>query len=180
MWGKETLLWCFIYQRNHFPQIKTCSVLPVRLEQAARFLSWKLVARLNNAGRGQWPCHFLTGALCLTAGSVWIVCLQYLWHLNELKRLCHLDSDKCWNNRWQLLNHHLEQKAEMKVFPSEAVSPPKIPKNWNQKFAFRGGILFSIFSCKIITLNLPEINSSLYISDRLGNVIDSWWIKKQD
>jgi len=39
---KETLLWCFIYQRNDFPQIKTCSILPVRLEQAARFLSWKL------------------------------------------------------------------------------------------------------------------------------------------
>lgn len=47
--GKETLLWCFIYQRNDFPQIKTCSILPVGLEQAARFLSWKLAAHSNNA-----------------------------------------------------------------------------------------------------------------------------------
>lgn len=49
--GKETLLWCFIYQRNDFPQIKTCSILPAGLEQAARFLSWKLSACSNNAQR---------------------------------------------------------------------------------------------------------------------------------
>lgn len=60
--GKETLLWCFIYHRNDFPQIKTCSVLPVGLEQAACFLSWKLAACWNNApgqNRGDvtsWRC----------------------------------------------------------------------------------------------------------------------------
>lgn len=59
VWGKETLLWCFIYQRNHFPRLKTHSVLPVGLEQAAGFLSWNLVARLNNAGRGRRRCHVL-------------------------------------------------------------------------------------------------------------------------
>lgn len=99
--GKETLLWCFIYQQNDFPQIKTCSILPVGLEQAACFLSWKLAAWSNNAPsqeRGDvtsWTC----GAFSLTAGSAWIICLQYLWHLNELTQLCHLYCYKCWNNR---------------------------------------------------------------------------------
>lgn len=58
--GKETLLWCFIYQRNDFPQIKTCSILPLGLEQAARFLSWKLSVCLNNApGQERGRCHVL-------------------------------------------------------------------------------------------------------------------------
>lgn len=85
--GKETLLWCFIYQQNDFPQIKTCSILPVGLEQAACFLSWKLAAWSNNAPsqeRGDvtsWTCGAFVWPQVRPDVYVYSICDIWMnWH----------------------------------------------------------------------------------------------------
>lgn len=105
--GAGAFLWCliYIYQRNDFPQIKSCSLLPLAAGTSCWFPVLKDSQRLRPeqwARPGWRRCHVwkFWALLFDRRSNPAITCLQYLRHRPEPTQSCQLNWCKRWNNRW--------------------------------------------------------------------------------